>query len=88
MTKLKPLLPFLFFAAVAAVVIVELAPVIHPPSAISLQLDSDQIISRSEQILDELQADVSGYAANAMVRQNKMLVRQVEQMYGVKGSKR
>lgn len=86
MTKLKPLFPFFLLLLVSIAVILSLFPGSHPQGALVLPLDSDSVIQRSRELIEELGLDVTGYSPDAQLQMNRPLIRQSQRELGIERS--
>jgi sigma-B regulation protein RsbU (phosphoserine phosphatase) len=88
MEKIKLLLPFLLLLIVSIAVIVMFFPGTHQYGGISLPLDADAIIARSQVVLDDLKINYTGFQSEINLVSDRPLVRQMQERFGIRESNR
>lgn len=83
MGKLKKLLPFLLLIVLSSLVVVQLFPVASPYAGIRLPLDVQTIQQRSRDLLADFGISSEGLTAQAQLKSDQSLFRELEQRYGV-----
>lgn len=86
MKKLEGLLPFLLLMAVSILVIVWLFPLTHQYGGIALPFNRDTMVQRSRELLDSLGIRPTDLHAEVRFVQNRALVRQSQETFGVERS--
>ena len=86
MGKIKNLLPFLLVLIIAALVVIQLFPSVHPYGGVRLPMDAQAIEQRSGELLSSMGISVDGMSGQALLRYDESLFRQVEQRYGIEKS--
>jgi len=83
MEKIKNQVPFLIVLAVSIVVILTLFPRSHPLGGLGLPLDAAAIEERSREFLTSIGVVTEGASAQAQLRSNESLFRQIVELNGI-----
>jgi hypothetical protein len=83
MDKFTRQLPFLVLLIISSFAIIFLFPRAHPLGGIRLPLDATSIEERSRDVLQSLGVETQGAIAQAQLRTNDRLLRQLMQIYGI-----
>jgi sigma-B regulation protein RsbU (phosphoserine phosphatase) len=86
MKKLEGLLPFLLLSGISIVIIVWLFPLAHQYGGIALPLSRDVMVERSRALLDSLGIEPAGLHAEVRLVQNRALIRQAQERFGIERS--